>query len=677
MEGNLRRACSRHFFARRDDSKKTVRPFGGLNVEVCGDWWQLKPVRRLGFTSNPFLKNSEYVEQRAMDLFWRDTPDEFQYLFALTREMRCRDPWLSHMLHEDRAGCESWEVYCFTHGLPTRNVGSWMPGTAEPSCKNPSCFCLATIKWPEMLRRGCLWILRQNLECDVCKLERKRRCRVMLPGDTSERRHLETPFSNAPYVHPFNAPKYHAQQLRALNFAKSTSKQLLWTVAYDVPVTTEDASLSKEQLESMRERWRQLHDKQTVGMPGLFPLVHNLPVYFTATESREDGVFKNSRGVLVGWVLTDAERDRIAAMPETPEIVLRERPLLLLIKVATATSEMKDVYGRGVYALKPQVRVWSRDTAGNAKVRRVGFPIVPDFGGTAHAYCGSTLPASLGHLLSWDKKPDLESMIHAYIIKSRVREVDKLLLVEPYSPQLFRQGALPGPDLLMKVLRGTMTTAEAKQAWKEVENAQEQKPKDKWPFAMMLPCRGCTEKNKGKEVLKPLSAFTAKRTVHGLWEETISKGQDLMCGRCLSGTYGHVQRSKEQILCDICNRILRKKGFDQTGIDLWKSCSDNAVSCKRCAGETTKTRNFDFEVVFCNFCNTRWPENAFMDAMLEEWRLDHQMHLAKCARCIVREQEPRPTQVVLCRKCEKKKPVAEFSPILLRQWLMNCKTEHR
>ena len=108
------------------------------------------------------------------------------------------------------------------------------------------------------------------------------------------------PFSNAPYVHPFNAPKYHAQQLRALNFAKSTSKQLLWTVAYDIPAATDDASSSKGQLEALRDRWLHLHDKQTGGMPGLFPLVLNLQVYFTAKDSREEGVFKNSRGVLVG-----------------------------------------------------------------------------------------------------------------------------------------------------------------------------------------------------------------------------------------------------------------------------------------------------------------------------------------------------------------------------------------
>ena len=92
---------------------------------------------------------------------------------------------------------------------------------------------------------------------------------------------------------------------------------------------------------------------------------------------------------------------------------------------------MKDLYGPGIYALKPQVRWWTRDAAGNAKVRRVGFLVVPDFCGTAHAYCGSTLSASLGDLLPWYQKPDLEAMIRAYIIKSRVRELHNLLLVQP------------------------------------------------------------------------------------------------------------------------------------------------------------------------------------------------------------------------------------------------------
>ena len=66
----------------------------------------------------------------------------------------------------------------------------------------------------------------------------------------------------------------------------------------------------------------------------------------------------------------------------------------------------------------------------------------------------------------------MEDMLKGYIIKSRVRESEKLLLAQPYSPHLFRQGVLPGPGLLLDVLTKDITTAEAKTAWKAHEKAK-------------------------------------------------------------------------------------------------------------------------------------------------------------------------------------------------------------
>ena len=37
--------------------------------------------------------------------------------------------------------------------------------------------------------------------------------------------------------------------------------------------------------------------------------------------------------------------------------------------------------GDTLFKLKSRVRIWSRDGADNAKVRRIGFNIVPEFGG--------------------------------------------------------------------------------------------------------------------------------------------------------------------------------------------------------------------------------------------------------------------------------------------------------
>ena len=86
-----------------------------------------------------------------------------------------------------------------------------------------------------------------------------------------------------------------------------------------------------------------------------------------------------------------------------------------------------------------------------------------------HAYCGSTLTACIGDLLPWFRKPSLQDMLKAYIIRSRVKTNTNMLIVQPYSPHLFRQGLLPGPGLLYDVLTGKVSTKEAMAAWKKLE----------------------------------------------------------------------------------------------------------------------------------------------------------------------------------------------------------------
>ena len=163
------------------------------------------------------------------------------------------------------------------------------------------------------------------MECSVCAAERTRRCRVMLPGNCNDGKHLVSPFAQAPYVHPFNAPRYHAQILRTINYAKATNRRLLWLTARDTPLTQEDKALSKSALEKQKTRWLQRHDRDTAGIMGILPLVHDMPVRFTHTEDREKGVYKNSRGRLRGLLLPEEEKRRLDDAQEA-EIVLRLRP---------------------------------------------------------------------------------------------------------------------------------------------------------------------------------------------------------------------------------------------------------------------------------------------------------------------------------------------------------------
>ena len=133
------------------------------------------------------------------------------------------------------------------------------------------------------------------------------------------------------------------------------------------------------------------------------------------------------------------------------------------------SKELPLVHGKRMYTLRATAKEWSLDGKGNVPITRHGFCIVPDFAGTAHYYCGTSLKAAIGDLLHWWRTPTKEDALRAYIIKSRVGQNDDLLITQPYSPHLFRQKVLPGPDLLLKVLTHRMEPEDAREAWRQIE----------------------------------------------------------------------------------------------------------------------------------------------------------------------------------------------------------------
>ena len=181
----------------------------------------------------------------------------------------------------------------------------------------------------------------------------------------------------------------------------------------------------------------------------------------------------------------------------------------------------------GVFCMKPRIREWTRDKAGFAKVRRLGFAIVPEFGGTIHGYCGETLDAILLDLLEWHRRPSMDDMHKAYVGRSRTRQADHMLLVQPYSPHLFRQGEMPGPTILMDVLRGNTTTSEAKKRWKKAQHKPDTKDngaETKWLNKMPLPCRNCSDEDDQSTWL-PMTAFTMSHSgAAELWERVVRQG---------------------------------------------------------------------------------------------------------------------------------------------------------
>ena len=201
-----------------------------MNVIFAGDLWQLPPVKGKAIFADPFHGGLTTEEQQIAKIFWK-IENPIQHLFHLTKGHRTKDAWLEAVLDADRFGNESWEMYCFTHGLPTRNPGSWLPDLG-PTCDNAACQTWAQ-RWQDEFNEGrnIPWEIRKSDECDKCKAARHRRNRVIEDNKVNTERYAQDPFTHAPFVHPLRAPSYHVQHLGSIHFARRHEQRLLWVVA--------------------------------------------------------------------------------------------------------------------------------------------------------------------------------------------------------------------------------------------------------------------------------------------------------------------------------------------------------------------------------------------------------------------------------------------------------------
>ena len=135
-------------------------------------------------------------------------------------------------------------------------------------------------------------------------------------------------------------------------------------------------------------------------------------------------------------------------------------------------------------------------------------------------------------------------------------------MVQSYSPALFAQGVIPGPDLLLKRQRGELKTSELQKAWqKTTEDAETDTSLSDWPRSMQLPCRWCSINN-GEECKRPLKAFMSNGTsLTEIYDRCIKQGEDMTCLRCRQMHTKKVEANTTTILCDGCENMLHKSMF--------------------------------------------------------------------------------------------------------------------
>ena len=280
---------------------KSIRVFGGVNIVLCGDFWQLHPVTGTYLASNP-LDIPAGVAQNAMNIFWGEGVDTLRSFWSRTEVMRCKDVWYNTFLQQCRNGNLTHDMCCFMHGLPTFTASQ---GDCNCNADTEHVEGLGVMKtdWKRTFLAGepnmADYIART--ECSVCAKERYRRRRVsyqdqMVTSDSTE-------FSHAPALYSFNVPRYFAILLRAQSFALSEQVQLTWCYAKDTPLHPEDRELPTEKLDAKRMAWLQRHDQDTSHLTSLLPLAVGLPVRLTDNVDRQLQLYRGRRGAIHGWTL--------------------------------------------------------------------------------------------------------------------------------------------------------------------------------------------------------------------------------------------------------------------------------------------------------------------------------------------------------------------------------------
>ena len=566
-------------------SNGDTRLFGGVNIVMLGDFWQLHPVSGTYLASDPDLTPGYGLARNSLNLFWGQGPDTIRNFWSLTELMRCKDRWYNEFLTQCRRGDLKDEMYAFLHGLPT----------FKSPCS--SCACNRQIEhdpllgsyradWKTKFLQGekdmASYIRNTEKTCVECTEERRRRHRVLSDLHNIPSSLTKPPYTSAPALYSFNVPRYFSSQLRAREFAKQNNVQLTWCYAKDVPLYPGDRELKADALQDKLFSWLRRHDQDTCHLPSILPLAKEMPIRLTESLDREKQLYRGRRGFIYGWTLA---RNCIP-VDVGGEFLLDRLPTVIYLIFPEAKWQIGKLPVR-VYPLKPRSRTWKVNKYTGIEARRTGFWILPDFGSTAHMIQGATLDAAFVDPQDVANKVGLTLQIAVYVCLSRVKELLNVCVLQPLSPLLFKRGPPTGPHRLIRKLdpKDPLTTEGALDEWRREAEVVENDLKDKDdPMKAEHICTSCylTGKQhfsypaKDFGVTLPTEFYT-KYVAQGCWTRCLNcQKKTGAVFECVSvPNISHPAEIEEESVCKIC--------FETGVTHPWKgNLSSGTHGCSAC-----------------------------------------------------------------------------------------------
>eukprot|EP00438_Fugacium_kawagutii_P006753 Skav200266 [mRNA] locus=scaffold4437:38715:48406:+ [translate_table: standard] len=577
--------------------KYQVAPFGGLNVILCGDMWQLPPPRGTFLGQIPWqlvtgLPSGKLpLALQGQRLVW--APAAHGGLHGVTELVQCertRDPWLQEVQTELRRGQLSKENFDFMHGRLTKVPGSWSAIAQGPTCGNRIC--------RKLYQHGSNPATIQAGECEVCRRERASK-RLVATGPQDPRFYHELLEGTA--LFPTNAVKCHVNRVRAEAWARQRGRCVYYVIAQDR--VSSMALHEKPDIASDKLQWLQRHDRDCGNRYGVLPVAVGMPVQ--AREHLYRGNFKILRGCageVRGWTKLAAADAAEAVMEPNNQTykIWNTPPAFIFVRFFTKTDwVIPGIDEPNVFPVTATRADWYLDAGRRApklKITRWQFPLAPNFADTYYGIQGSTRDP--GVIVDMG-----EDTIAAYVGMTRCRVRDKVLIYRPFPLAPFQQGVPLGRQLLLDVWRQEPINWEALKA-KYIEEklcneCGERKRKTaftiaQWRNVSHAVCKECTEK-------KREAGIPFRCTQCGVWHaETHFSVQQRNPRVTASRVCLTCEATK---LCYICQKQLPRERFTAAA---WKTRNADR---RRCVGCQTKLRGH----WMCSSCRQKLPKPRFSD----------------------------------------------------------------